>query len=352
MKTTNQPKVTAKYTTESLKQLKRLLQSLDSTTRQCILDELTARNQHKQTTTVVGYMNQLIEELNNRKRYGTASNYRRALHSITTFLQGGDIPLFLFDENFVTRYNNWLETRNILRNSISFYNRIWRAVYNKAVKARLVAQTYPFQNVYTGIDQTRKRAISEDAIMKLVQLDLRDQPSLMLSRDLFLFSYCTRGMAFIDIAFLRKQNIKNGMLSYYRQKTGQRIEIYLEPCISTLIKRYSVRTINSPYLFPILTTENPETAFHQYQSALGYHNRKLKELGKQIGEELPLSTYTARHTWVTAARDHHIPLSVISAGMGHTSEKTTMIYLASLENSVIDQANREVIGKINQYVSF
>ena len=54
----------------------------------------------------------------------------------------------------------------------------------------------------------------------------------------------------------------------------------------------------------------------------------------------------ARHSWATAARNHNVPISVISAGMGHTTEKTTQIYLASLESSVIDQANQSILSAL------
>ncbi|HBL32925.1 MAG TPA: integrase, partial [Porphyromonadaceae bacterium] len=84
---------------------------------------------------------------------------------------------------------------------------------------------------------------------------------------------------------------------------------------------------------------------------LGYYNRKLKRLGELVGSEMPLSSYTSRHTWATMARNYNVPISVISAGMGHTSEKTTQIYLASLENSVIDRANKEILAKLNANIS-
>lgn len=60
---------------------------------------------------------------------------------------------------------------------------------------------------------------------------------------------------------------------------------------------------------------------------------------------------TSRHSWATAARNHDIPLSVISAGMGHTSEKTTRIYLDSLNNTIIDDANRGILRDFNLTVS-
>ena len=82
------------------------------------------------------------------------------------------------------------------------------------------------------------------------------------------------------------------------------------------------------------------------QTALGYYNRRLKRLAELLGLEMPLSSYTSRHTWATTARNHNVPLSIISAGMGHASEKTTQIYLASLESSVVDQANRSIIASL------
>lgn len=128
-----------------------------------------------------------------------------------------------------------------------------------------------------------------------------------------------------------------------RHKTGQRLIVRIEPLIEEIIKRYEPSVRNSPYLFPIITSNDPEEAFRQYQTALGYHNRKLKKLGKLTGEDLRLSSYTAKHSWATVARNHNVPLSVISAGMGHTSEKTTLIYLESVENSQIDKANEGIL---------
>ena len=81
----------------------------------------------------------------------------------------------------------------------------------------------------------------------------------------------------------------------------------------------------------------------QYQNALIRINRNLKKLGEDIGLELPLTMYVARHSWATTARSEGVPISVISEGMGHDNEKTTQIYLASLESSVVDKATRKII---------
>ncbi len=297
------------------------------------------------------YMERQIEVMKAMRRLGTARNYTRARNSFCSFLQGHDVSFRKMDENLIVGYNSWLERRGVVKNTISFYMRILRAIYNNAVKDSLTKQKFPFRNVYTGIDKTRKRALDEKVVKKIMELDLKDSPSLTLSRDIFIFSYCMRGMSFVDIVFLRRENFDGNYISYRRQKTGQHLTVLVEPCIARIIKRYAKLSEDTPYIFPIISSDDPEKAYRQYQTALGYHNRKLKELARRANVNLPLSSYWARHTWATVARNHNIPVSVIGAAMGHASEKTTLIYLASLENSVIDKANRLVIGSINKMVS-
>ena len=301
--------------------------------------------------TVLVYMERQVAEMKTMRRLGTARNYTRAKNSFSSFLEDHDVSFRMMDENLIKSYNNWLEQRGVVKNTISFYMRILRAIYNKAVKECIAKQNFPFKNVYTGIDNTRKRALDENVIKKIMMLDLKGSPNLALSRDIFIFSYCMRGMSFVDIVFLRRQNFDGNYITYRRKKTGQRLSVLVEPCIARIIERYAKKTEGSPYIFPIISSDNPEEAYRQYQTALGYHNRKLKELAKMANVNLPLSSYWARHTWATVARNHNIPVSVIGAAMGHSSEKTTLIYLASLENSVIDKANRLVIGSMNKMVS-
>ncbi len=284
-----------------------------------------------------------IEQLAANNRMGTARNYRRTLASFTDFREGKDLPLKRFNEDIVTKYEAYLVQRGMQRNSSSFYLRILRAVFNRAASLKLVVQTCPFSNVYTGVDRTRKRAMDEQAIQRLQQLDLSASPALALTRDLFIFSFCTRGMAFVDIAFLKKTEVHDGVISYVRRKTGQRITVKIEPCIARIIRSYIRKKPTSPYLFPVLTNESPRDAFKQYQTAIGYHNRKLKRLGGLIGEKRPLTSYVARHTWATTAQQHSIPLAVICAAMGHTSERTTRIYLDGIEDSIIDRANKKIL---------
>lgn len=294
------------------------------------------------------FMNRQIERLEESQRFGTARNYRRALNSLQRFLDGQSCPLSSFTQERIEDYNRFLLRRGVVRNTVSFYMRILRSVYNKAVDERLVRQQHPFRNVYTGVDLTRKRAVDEQLIGRLSRLDLRNSRSLALTRDLFIFSYCSRGMAFVDLAFLRKRDVCDGVIRYARRKTGNRLCIRLEPCMQTIIDRYRRTDDPSEYLFPILTSSDTDKAYRQYQTALNKYNRKLRKLSRLLGLERALTSYTARHSWATAARNHNIPLSIISAGMGHSSEQITRIYLSTMEDSVVDRANHDLLADLHR----
>lgn len=331
--------------------LRRIVRELDTQGNGYGPDDIIMRFRiMAQRITVAESMRREIDELTNSNRLGTARNYRRALNSFMSFLGAKDIPFSAVTESLIDEYNGFLIRRGVVRNTVSFYMRILRAVYNKAVRKYGIEQTYPFRHVYTGIDRTRQRAIDERFIAKLWRLDLTDAPSLSLARDLFIFSYCARGMAFVDMAYLQTKNIRDNEIVYTRRKTGQPLRIRIEPCMREIIVRHAAATYPS-YLFPILRTTEPDKAFVQYQTTLNRYNQQLKELAKRLNLKESLSSYVARHSWATAARKHNIPLSVISAGMGHASERTTLIYLASLENSAIDAANQKITAVLNKNVS-
>ena len=328
-----------------LVRLRMIIWYLDGMRREYTVDDIVYRyGLQEDRATVMSFMDARIGQLISSGRLGTARNYIRARNSLARYLGGNDIPFISLTADFVAGYALYLKKRGVVRNSVSFYMRILRAVYNSAVRHLLVEQAYPFSDVYTGVDRTRKRAVGETVVSRLFRLDLSRSASLTLARDMFLFSYCTRGMAFVDMAYLRKDDIRGGSIHYIRRKTGQPLCVRMEPCIRQIVDRYADRS--EVYVFPILKSEDPEKTYARYQVALNYYNRQLKQLGRMLHLDSGLTSYVARHSWATAARNHNIPVSVISAAMGHQSEKTTQIYLAMLEDSVIDSANQEIISYI------
>ena len=323
--------------------LRRIITDLDGSGMDYSVEDIVNRYKSPQShILVLDYMRTQIEQLRATNRLGTAKNYKKTMCSFGEFLGDVRLPLSALTEQVITDYNSFLIQRGLVRNSVSFYMRVLRAIYNKAVRQKLIEQQHPFTEVYTGIDRTRKRAVYESIIVQLHRLELETGTPLALCRDIFIFSYCTRGMAFVDIAYLRKSNLQNGMICYARRKTGQLLSVRIEPSIQRIIDRYI--DSDSPYVFPILNSLDANKAYEQYQVALNTHNRLLGRLSEMLGCDCKLTSYTSRHSWATAARNHNVPISVISQGMGHTSEQTTQIYLTMLENSVIDDANKGIIS--------
>ena len=325
--------------------LKRIVKDLDGSGVTYSVGDIIKRYKSPEChVSVLDFMKNQIRLMRNANRLGTALNYEKTMKNFVEFLGGVNLPFSAMTEQLIADYNAFLVQRGMVRNSISFYMRIMRAVYNKAVRQKLVEQSHPFTEVYTGIDRTRKRAVSESVISQLYKLNLAEGTPLALAKDIFIFSYCTRGMAFVDIAYLKKENIQNGVICYARRKTGQLLSVRIEPSIQRIIDRYS--SALSPYVFPILTSTDKKEAYEEYQVAINNHNRQLRRLSKMLPAGCKLTSYTSRHSWATAARNHNVPISVISAGMGHTSEQTTQIYLTMLENSVIDDANQGLIRSL------
>lgn len=274
-----------------------------------------------------------------------AERYTYTLNSFCKFRNDKDLLIEDLNSNVMMAYENYLKENELCINSISFYMRNLRSIYNDAIEKGVVEDGNPFKRVYTGIDKTVKRAVPLDILRQIKQLDLTLSPLLDLARDLFMFSVYTRGMSFVDMAYLRKKDLHDDMLVYHRQKTGHLLKVRWEYMIQKIVDKYD--TGDSPYLLPIIKNAEDDPRL-QYRSALRLMNKKLKEIGSMVGLVKPLTTYVARHAWASIAKEQHVPVSVISEAMGHNSENTTRIYLASLDTTEIDKANRTIINALEK----
>lgn len=290
--------------------------------------------------TFFNFMENAIERLRQLNHIGTAKNYSAALGSFKRFRNNGDIPIGSIDHLLMEDYQAYLKSAGLTPNSISFYMRILRAVYNRAVEQGVTEDRRPFRTVFTGVEKTRKRAVSISDIKRIRDLDLALKPNLEFARDLFLFLFLCRGMSFIDAAFLKKSDIQNGVLSYRRHKTGQSLHIKVLKQMEEIINRYSDN--GSPYLLPVITRPG-EDGRRQYETALRRVNKSLKIITEMIQLPVTLTTYVSRHAWATIAKSKNIPVNVISDALGHDSITTTQIYLASIDTSTIDRANELII---------
>ena len=298
------------------------------------------KNKKRKKMFMFVFMKEIICLLKELGKTRSSESYTATLNSFKRFRNNEDLLLSELNEEMLLSYEVYLKTQGLCPNTTSFYMRNLRAVYNRAVEKGIIFQQFPFKHVYTGIDKTIKRALPLHTIKKIKHMDLSHNPSMEFARDMFLFSFYMRGMSFIDMAYLKKKDLKNGILSYRRRKTGKLLTIKWESCMQELVDKYGAP--QSPYMLPIIQSAKADTR-KQYLYQIHNINRHLKSIGSQLKSNIPLTLYVARHSWASIAKNRQIPLSVISEGMGHDSEKTTLIYLATLDTSAVDKANNAIL---------
>ena len=281
------------------------------------------------------------------KRYGTAKTYRDSLASFSNFRNGEDITFEALDKDIICRYEAWIKDKGLKLNTSSCYLRTLKTLYLKAVDMGLTDEKDIFGNVFTGFATTTKRAVTIEDIRKIRKLILKDCSALAFARDMFMLSFYLQGMSFVDMAYLKKTDIRNGQLQYSRKKTGQTITISWESEMQEIVDRYSHKAKDTPYLLPIIKKQDGMER-KQYEKAEHNVNRNLKKVGEFAGLHIPLTTYVSRHSWASIMRDMGNDILVISRGLGHEDIKTTQVYLSAIDNSTVMKANKKLIGRITK----
>ena len=287
------------------------------------------------------YAADAINKLDSQGKHGTASNYRSAVNAFDRYVVNRELSLADITRKTVEGFMEYQLRQGNNPNTVLFYVKQIRAIYNKAVYDGLVpSPAQPFENVRLKGHATPKRAISDKEINRIIHLHPSGKHKhLEWAHDLFLFSLYTRGMSFVDMCYLTKENVKGNMLVYQRRKTKQWLQVRIEAPLRALLNKYADE--DSFYLLPMLRDDDSYKGYRYVQRRL---NKRIREIGNMLEFDFPLTFYVARHTWATLAHKKGIPVSVISEGMGHTSEHTTRIYLAGLDHQVIDKANRKIIN--------
>ena len=315
------------------------IRQLERTREEFTVEDILTQNAFgtgKSQFYLLRYINAQIERKQELKKVGMAAAYKSTRSSLAKFIGCPDVRMSEVDLAFVRRYEDFLYSNGASGNTVSYYLRNLRSLYNQAVTDGYHPRgEYPFAKAQTRPAKTVKRALSRTDMQNLADLNLENEPELEFTRDLYLFSFYAQGMAFVDIVLLKKTDICNGVLTYSRHKSKQLIRIVVTPQMQGVIDKYNTE---NEYLFPIISGEYA-SGYQKYRLALGRINRHLKKIAVVADIKVPLTTYTARHTWATLARDYGAPISVISAGLGHTSEEMTRVYLKDFDVSMLNQVN-------------
>ena len=256
----------------------------------------------------------------------------------------------IFTPERLKEYEDWLAGQQSSPNTISTYMRTLQAVYNRWMSPGIEGYNpVLFKDVYTKVESRTKRALTAEQMEQLRNtvfsvLTLRQQQVLTY----FLLMFMLRGMPFIDLAHLRKSDLRNRRITYRRHKTGKLMVVDVPPDAMRLLQKYRDKT-DSEYLFPLLHGGLfMEEHHHRYQETLRHFNRELARLMKQLLPGVSVSSYTARHTWATLAYHSGVPVGLISQSLGHSSIRVTMTYLKPFDAEVIDRINRQVISLVKK----
>lgn len=301
----------------------------------------------RKVKTVGDLFNEYIAQLKNEGRLGYALSVQQVCNSLCRFKGHLDIYFSDIDVNWLKAYESWLRCCKLEDNTIGIRFRTLRAVYNLAITEGLVkADLYPFKKYKVSKlhKETAKRAITKEQVKQLIEYDVSNvRLYKRLAVDMFTFSYLMGGINFTDMAFLTDKNIEGGRLVYVRQKTKKLIMLPLQEKAISIMNRY--RSPQRKYIFPIL--DNRERTQRQIRNriydVLANVNGHLEDIGKELGVELKISSYVARHSYATVLKRAGVSTSVISESLGHSSERVTQIYLDSFGNEQMDEAMKNLL---------
>ena len=264
-----------------------------------------------------------IENLKQTGRTGYALSHREVYNSLLKFNGHLNIYFSEIDTVWLKRYETWLRGQGFSENTIGRRFRTLRAVYNVAIEEKCVkADYYPFKSYKVSKlhQATAKRAISKADIMRIIEYRSNDFYK-QFAVDLFAFGYFMGGINFVDIAYLKTDNIVDGRLIYTRRKTHKLIRLPLQLKAQEIIERY--RQDGALFLFPILSAfhKTEQQQRNRVHKVISKVNERLKEVGKELEIPIDLTTYVSRHSFATVLKREGVSTSIICESLGHSSEK-------------------------------
>ena len=288
----------------------------------------------------------LIEDLKEAKRFGTATSYNDVINVVSGFVKNKDLAFSGINYDFLKKFETYhLAKEGNGVNGLAVYMRTIRAIYNYAIKAGVAdKELYPFGAYTIKTVPTEKRALDIVLLNKIISMRLKPGDPLFNARNYFVASYMMYGMNFKDMAFLRKADIANGRIYYRRNKTAKLYDIKLFPALQEILDHYMQTDKDSEFVFPILKKDHLEAQTKAVKWARKRYNAKLKLIANECDIETTLTSYVSRHSFATQALLHTVPIMAISAMLGHSSVKTTEIYLKGLPSNVLDDYNQQIMG--------
>lgn len=309
-----------------------------------------------QTNDLLGYLTEKEKKLRKAGKIKTARTYDLTRKHVEAFTRKKEVPFLAVTPEFLTALENYLlykhksgnnKKTGLSYSSIGIDMRNIRSVYNDAIVDGVIDQKlYPFGRRKYIIPATKKakKALNIEDIQKLYEYKPEDgQSSEARSLDMWFFAYFSNGMNMKDIAFLKYKNVdwQQEKITFYREKTRESRKYNLQP-IEVVLTEESKAIINKwgrkpkrpdTFIFPILHPNDlsPEQIYRDVDQATKTVNKYLKRIALELHLEKIPTTNFARHSYSTVLKRAGVPIEMISELLGHSSIKTTQIYLDSFE---------------------
>lgn len=287
-------------------------------------------------------MRHVIRQLEAQGRFGTARVHASTMRAFEMFIGHKHFRMEKLNRYVLASFEFYLVSGNRQWNTVSTYMRVLRAVYNRAVDARLVPYRHRlFVDVHTSARSDNRRALAPEELARIFQARITS-PQLRKARDYGRLMFALRGIPFADLAFLRKCDLRGNMLRYRRHKTGTHMVVELNGTALELVRKLRSKEKESPWLFPFLDKGYDSRSYYRlYRNALNSFNRKLDQLTGQL-KVRHISSYTIRHSWATTAYHNNVHPGIISQALGHSSILVTEQYLKPFMQARVNAANQTV----------
>lgn len=288
------------------------------------------------------FMRHVIRSLEDQGRFGTARVHGSTMRAFESYIGHKRFRMEELSRTVVCGFEFYLVSGNRRWNTVSTYMRVLRAVYNRAVDAKLAPYRHRlFVDVHTSARSDRRQALTPEELARLFRAEISSQ-RLGRTRDFCKLMFALRGIPFADLAYLRKCDLRGGTLCYRRHKTGTSMVVELNASALALVRRLRSRDVSSPWLFPILDKGHDARSYYRlYRNGINTFNRRLSRLAERLDLE-HLSSYTIRHSWATTAYHNNVHPGIISQALGHSSILVTEQYLKPFMQVRVNAANQMV----------
>ena len=299
-------------------------------------------NRSKQhVETLVSRLRQEVSDTQNQCKPSTHKNRITAVNTFERFLnEHGPIALDDLTPDHIKTFERWASDNAMAPGYVSLQMRALRALFNR-INGR---GNELFKHVRTANCQTEKKAVSQEVVRQIKELELPDGSKISRYRYVFLFCFFAMGIPLIDAVMLRKSQLKDGYITYQRQKTKRQVRIKIGPDLEQLLKRLTPK--DSPYLLPILTSTDSIQVRKEYKRFYQRYMRGLKRISAMIGGDHHLTSYTPRHSWASIAYQKGVNINVIARALGHANANITLIYIKEISDPQLENANQIVMQAI------